>query len=58
MVQAIRLQKVMVLTATGRLVGGGYAVKFVEGELVDSTGTVIATATGVFKRVPENRLAN
>ena len=44
------------LTATGRLVGGGSAVKFVDGELVDSEGTLIATASGVFKRVPEHRL--
>lgn len=46
------------LTATGRLVGGGRAVKFVEGELVDSNGTLIATASGVFKRVPAHRLGD
>lgn len=45
------------LTATGRLVGGGSAVKFVDGELVDSDGTLIATASGVFKRVPPHRLS-
>lgn len=45
------------LTATGRLVGGGRAVKFVDGELVDSAGRVIATASGVFKRVPDHRLS-
>lgn len=46
-----------VLTATGRVVGGGMSTKFLEGELVDQNGKVIATATGVFKRVPEKRLA-
>ncbi len=45
------------LVATGRLVGGGSAVKFVDGELVDADGTLIATASGVFKRVPTHRLS-
>lgn len=45
------------LTATGRVVGGGMSTKFLEGELVDQNGKIIATATGVFKRVPEKRLA-
>lgn len=44
------------LTATGRIVGTGKSLKFVEGELVDSEGTLIATASGVFKRVPAHRL--
>ncbi len=46
------------LTATGRIVGGGRSLVFVHGELVDSVGTVIATASGVFKRVPEHRLGD
>lgn len=44
------------LTATGRIVGGGKSLKFVDGELVDDNGKVIATANGVYKRVPEHRL--
>ncbi len=44
------------LVATGKIVGGSRTLKFVEGELVDSTGKVIATASGVFKRVPAHRL--
>ncbi len=30
---------------------------FIAGELVAEDGTVIATATGVFKRVPQDRLS-
>ena len=44
------------LTATGRITGGGRSLKFIEGELLDTDGTLIATATGVFKRVPDHRL--
>ena len=40
----------MRLTATGRVVGGGRSLVFVDGELVDEAGTLIATASGVFKR--------
>jgi len=46
------------LIATGRIAGGGRTLKYVEGELVDSTGQVIATASGVFKRVPAHRLTD
>lgn len=46
------------LVATGKIAGGGRALKFIEGELVDSTGKVIATASGVFKRVPAHRLTD
>ncbi len=46
------------LTATGRLVEGGQALKFLAGELVDSVRTPIATASGVFKRVPAHRLTD
>ncbi|SES38795.1 uncharacterized domain 1-containing protein [Tranquillimonas rosea] len=37
------------LTATGNVTGGGRSLKFVEGELRDEEGTLIASATGVFK---------
>lgn len=39
------------ITATGRVVGGGRSLLFVAAELVHDDGTLIATATGVFKRV-------
>jgi uncharacterized protein (TIGR00369 family) len=47
-----------VLTATGKIVGGGKSIKFVEGQLLNADGKIIATATGVFKRVPDHRLAD
>ncbi len=37
--------------ATGRVSGGGYKTLFAEGEIIDEAGDVVATATGVFKRV-------
>ena len=40
------------VTATGRVVGGGRSLLFVPAELVHDDGRLIATATGVFKRVP------
>lgn len=40
------------VTATGRITGGGRSLLFVEGELQDETGLLIATASGVFKRAP------
>lgn len=40
-----------VLTATGRVMGGGRKTVFVEGEARDQTGKLIAQATGAFKRV-------
>ena len=40
------------VTATGRIIGGGRSLLFVAGELVHDDGTLIATASGVFKRVP------
>lgn len=46
----------MSLTATGRITGGGRSMLFVEGVLENGDGTLIATATGVFKRVPQDRL--
>ena len=40
------------VTATGRVVGGGRSLLFVAADLVHDDGTLIATASGVFKRVP------
>jgi uncharacterized protein (TIGR00369 family) len=40
------------ITATGRIMGGGYKTVFVEGEAHDQAGTLIAQATGTFKRAP------
>jgi len=39
------------VTATGHVVGGGRSLLFVAAELVHDDGTLIATASGVFKRV-------
>lgn len=39
------------ITATGRVSGGGRSICYASGELRDSDGTLIATATGVFKRI-------
>ena len=44
------------VTATGQLVGGGRSIKYINATLTDDQGTLIATATGVFKRVPQERL--
>ncbi|KAF0676879.1 PaaI family thioesterase [Profundibacterium mesophilum] len=44
------------LTATGWITGGGRSVKFIAGELVHENGTLIATASGVFKPVPPGRV--
>ena len=38
------------LTARATKTGGGKNVFFAEGQITDSTGRLIATATGVFKR--------
>jgi len=40
------------VTATGRVIGGGRSLVFVGANLVQDDGTLIATASGVFKRVP------
>ncbi|QFS81747.1 Thioesterase superfamily protein [Roseivivax sp. THAF40] len=45
------------LTATGRVVGGGRSLLFIDGELRSEDGALIATAHGVFKRVPREKLA-
>ncbi|AXC50484.1 PaaI family thioesterase [Paracoccus suum] len=39
------------VTATGRATGGGRSLQFIASELVHADGTLIATASGVFKRV-------
>lgn len=39
------------LCATGRVTGGGRALTFVDAELRDQDGRLIATSSGVFKRV-------
>ena len=44
------------VTATGRVVGGGRSLRFVEAQLVHDDGTLIATASGVFKLVPLDRV--
>ena len=46
------------LCAIGRIAGGGKSINFIEGELMSDSGKLIATATGVFKRVPAHRLAD
>ena len=43
------------VVATGTVTGGGRSLQVVEGELVDEAGVLLATATGVYKRVPEGR---
>ncbi|WP_299295099.1 PaaI family thioesterase [uncultured Tateyamaria sp.] len=40
-----------VVVATGEVSGGGRSTIFTEGRLEDENGTVLATATGVYKRV-------
>lgn len=44
------------VTATGRVTGGGRKLSFIEAKLVDEDGRLIATSTGVFKRVPQEKL--
>ena len=43
------------LVATGRISGGGRSILFIEGELRAEDDRLIATATGVFKPVPQAR---
>lgn len=44
------------VTAVGRITGGGRALKYIAAELTHEDGTLIATSTGVFKRVPQEKL--
>ena len=43
------------VTATGEISGGGRNLLFAEGSIHDEAGAVIATATGVYKRIKETR---
>ncbi|MEP1441835.1 MAG: PaaI family thioesterase [Hyphomicrobiales bacterium] len=42
--------------AIGQITGGGRNLLFVSSELRDAKGALIATSTGVYKRVPEAQL--
>ncbi|TMM51269.1 PaaI family thioesterase [Sulfitobacter sabulilitoris] len=44
------------VTATGRVTGGGRSILYISADLVDEDGRLIASSTGVFKRVPQERL--
>ncbi len=39
------------VVATGRVTGGGRKTMFIEGELHDANGVLVATSTGVYKTV-------
>lgn len=41
------------VVASGWVTGGGRSVLFAQGELHDDTGRLLATATGVYKRIRE-----
>ena len=45
------------VTATGFLSGGGRKIAYVHGELRDENDVLVATASGVFKKVPAERFA-
>lgn len=44
------------VTAVGKITGGGRSLKYISSELHHEDGTLIAASTGVFKRVPQERL--
>jgi uncharacterized protein (TIGR00369 family) len=44
------------VTATGTLTGGGRSLLYISAVLEHEDGTVIATSSGVFKRVPQEKL--
>jgi len=44
------------MTATGTVKGGGRSLLFIDAELRHEDGTLVATSTGVFKRVPQEKL--
>lgn len=46
------------LVATGRRTGGGRSTLFIDGVLEAADGTIVATATGVFRKVPTHRLGD
>jgi len=44
------------MTASGTVTGGGRSLLFISAELRHEDGTLVATSTGVFKRVPPEKL--
>ncbi len=44
------------MIATGTVTGGGRSLLFISAELRHEDGTLVATSTGVFKRVPQEKL--
>ena len=44
------------VTAVGAITGGGRSLKFISAELHHEDGTLIAKCSGIFKRVPQERL--
>ena len=44
------------MTATGTVTGGGRSLLFIAAELRHEDGTLVAASTGVFKRVPQDKL--
>ncbi|MEP5151445.1 PaaI family thioesterase [Planktotalea sp.] len=44
------------VTAIGKVTGGGRSTKFISAELRHEDGTLIATSSGVYKRVPQEKL--
>ena len=44
------------MIATGTVTGGGRSLLFITAELRHEDGTLVATSTGVFKRVPQEKL--
>ena len=43
--------------ATGTVIGGGRRLLYINAVLAQDDGTLIATSTGVFKRVPQEKLS-
>ncbi|MEP1765661.1 MAG: PaaI family thioesterase [Sulfitobacter sp.] len=46
------------VTATGTVAGGGRSLLFITAELRHEDGDLLATSTGVFKRVPPEKLGS
>jgi acyl-coenzyme A thioesterase 13 len=44
------------MTGSGTVTGGGRSLLFISAELRHEDGTLVATSTGVFKRVPQEKL--
>ena len=44
------------MVATGTVTGGGRSILFIDAELRHADGTLVAKSTGVFKRVPQEKL--